>query len=395
MDFVPHTIDNLGIKVKRIKLIPSQSQKQTLLEWFGIYRYIYNQGLSILKDGIYEKGKSILSQLRDRVVKKKNYVNENTWVNKLPADTRDYAIKELVQAFKNGLRKKKLDGKPFELGFKSKRQSQSIEFRRDRQYHSKSGNYHFLSEIKTTEVVPEMKHDVKIQRDRIGDFYLIIPMDVVRNESQVPHRIIAIDPGIRTVMTGYSPDGFLYQLGYHDISRLARLLHARHRLQGRVATHGRHNKNRIRRAFRKAGIRIDNLVSECHKKIVHWLFDNFDCIIIPKLDTNGLCRKRLSRQVKNKIRVWKHCSLIERIKNKCREYPETQVIIPTEEYTSKTCSSCGCLNEYLGSSEVFKCPSCHEEFDRDVNGAFNILLKVLTEIYESLDDSYKEVLDLV
>jgi transposase len=56
-----------------------------------------------------------------------------------------------------------------------------------------------------------------------GSFYMIIPMDVVRNDTQVPHRIIAIDPGVRTLMTGYTPDGFIYHLGERDIQRLCRL----------------------------------------------------------------------------------------------------------------------------------------------------------------------------
>jgi putative transposase len=54
--------------------------------------------------------------------------------------------------------------------------------------------------------------------------------------------------------------------------------------------------------------------------------------------------------------------------NKTREYPNCRVI-------SKTCSECGYLHCNIGGSKKFKCPQCHQESDRDVNAARNILLK--------------------
>ena len=55
------------------------------------------------------------------------------------------------------------------------------------------------------------------------------------------------------------------------------------------------------------------------------------------------------------------------------------VVDVTEEYTSKTCSKCGHIHTKLGGSKKFKCPECGHTLDRDVNGAFNILLKALRD----------------
>jgi putative transposase len=54
-------------------------------------------------------------------------------------------------------------------------------------------------------------------------------------------------------------------------------------------------------------------------------------------------------------------------------------MLVTEEYTSSTCSRCGHLHTGLGSSEVFRCPSCSQEIDRDVNGARNIMINTVME----------------
>ena len=80
---------------------------------------------------------------------------------------------------------------------------------------------------------------------------------------------------------------------------------------------------------------------------------------------------------KNKIKAWRHCAFIDKLKFKWNEYPDRQVIIPTEEYTSMTCSECGTLNRQLGDSKIFICLNCDSVFDRDVNAGKNILLKTV------------------
>jgi transposase len=60
----------------------------------------------------------------------------------------------------------------------------------------------------------------------------------------------------------------------------------------------------------------------------------------------------------------------------------TRLHILGEEYTTKTCSLCGHLNDNVGSSKVYSCrrETCAYKCDRDINGSRNILIKGLTEI---------------
>jgi len=55
----------------------------------------------------------------------------------------------------------------------------------------------------------------------------------------------------------------------------------------------------------------------------------------------------------------------------------SEVLIIGEEYTSKTCSNCGTLENKLGNKDILKCKSCGLCIDRDTNGARNILIKHL------------------
>jgi putative transposase len=365
-------------------MLPNASQAEKLRKWFGIYRYVYNKGLEILKNSDYDKTKSTLDQLRERVVNDGNYYpgKKDEWVKDLPQDTRDCAIRELVQSLNTNL----ASGRKFDISFKSRKKSQSIDIRTERQFNSIRGKYKFLNEIKLTEPMTEeemkgLKYDVKVQMTKNGEFYLIVPTDVVRNENQVPHRIVSIDPGVRTFLTCYTPDGFIYHIGEGDIGRLQRLNYYKSKLQSKYKTHGYKGRNNIRKALNRMSEKIKDLVDECHKKVTKWLFDNFDMIILPKLDCNSFCRKNMSKKVKNMIKSWRHCSLVDRLKWKNREYPDTLVIEPTEEYTSKTCSACGNIHQLLGAKKEFVCPQeqCRTVFDRDVNGAFNVLLKTITD----------------
>jgi transposase len=294
----------------------------------------------------------------------------------LPADTRDYAAIEAYKNFTTNLN----SGHGFNMTFKSKHESQSIDIRKRQFNVSNKSKYKFLSEIKRTEDLPELEHDIKIHKDILEDFYILIPVKLNRSESQTPNRIISLDPGIRTFFTGYTHDGYVYHLGENDISRICRLYYYKFKLQRKMDL-CKNNQRKLlyKKAISRLSRKQRDLVDEAHKKISKWLLENFDFIIIPKLDTNSFCRKQMSKKVKNKIKAWRHCSFLDRLKFKNLEYPNVYITSPTEEYTSKTCSNCGFIHEQLGSSKTFNCPKCVKSFDRDVNAAKNILLKCISK----------------
>lgn len=76
-----------------------------------------------------------------------------------------------------------------------------------------------------------------------------------------------------------------------------------------------------------------------------------------------------------------HYRFKQTLKHQAAKYGSVVVDV-TEEYTSKTCSKCGHVHTKLGGSKKFKCPECGHTLDRDLNGAFNILLKALRDTSE-------------
>ena len=49
-----------------------------------------------------------------------------------------------------------------------------------------------------------------------------------------------------------------------------------------------------------------------------------------------------------------------------------------EYYTSKTCCCCLTLTNKIGSGKKFDCPNCPNNIDRDINGAINNLMIMIS-----------------
>lgn len=92
------------------------------------------------------------------------------------------------------------------------------------------------------------------------------------------------------------------------------------------------------------------------------------------MSTKGICQGKLNRKVKPFAYALSHYTFNMRLISKAEQY-NSKVIIVDESYTSKTCGLCFTRNQTLGASKTFDCKSCPFTWDRDFNGARNIMLK--------------------
>lgn len=195
-------------------------------------------------------------------------------------------------------------------------------------------------------------------------------------------KIIALDPGVRTFLTGFNGSEFL-EFGSGDFQRIARLcvhldaLKSQHdKALGRKFKRLRY---KLRSAMRSIRLRIKNLRSECHKQVASYLAKNYDVIVLPTFETSQMVVKK-SRKLHSKtaraMMTWAFYQFSQTLQHLCNRYGSKLVRI-TEEYTSKTCTSCGHVHQKLGSSKVFRCPKCNYEIPRDFNGALGIFLKAM------------------
>ncbi|CAG8498739.1 19524_t:CDS:2 [Gigaspora margarita] len=186
-------------------------------------------------------------------------------------------------------------------------------------YDHEKGQFSFLKEIKKSEVIDmKNKNEIIISRDKLNMYYLHIPIPLsMRNKKE--GRIISLDPGVRSFVIGYDHGGNVVEFCKNDFSRLSRLC-----------------------------IHHDEYQSQSTEKIARYLCDNYQTIVLPIFETQEMVRRD-----KRKI-------------NENTNTPPRHV--------------CGYVKNNLGENKKFKCDECGLIIDRDVNGARNILLKLLSQV---------------
>ena len=216
-----------------------------------------------------------------------------------------------------------------------------------------------------------------------GRWFAHFPVEVEESvDFTKTQKIIALDPGVRTFITGFDGNEFK-EFGNGDFARIAKLCSHLDKMKSRHdKAKGRKFKRLrycLRRAMEKLRTKIKNLRSECHKQVASYLAKNYDVIFLPTFETSQMvARKR--RKLKNKtaraMMSWAFYQFSQILEHLCNRYGSKLVRV-TEEYTSKTCTKCGHVHCKLGGNKKFLCPHCGYEIPRDFNGALGIFLKAL------------------
>ena len=125
--------------------------------------------------------------------------------------------------------------------------------------------------------------------------------------------------------------------------------------------------------------KISNLIDELHWKCINYLITNYSVILLPDFRVSQMLRgRKLGRMTKRLLSMFSFYRFKHRLIYKCERHGKKLYIVD-ESYTSKCCGVCGNIDRNLGSKKVYKCEKCGIQMDRDASGARNILLKHLTK----------------
>ena len=169
----------------------------------------------------------------------------------------------------------------------------------------------------------KMVYDYSILRSKTNQYYIVLPKPlVIKGENQILNNskagVCAIDPGVRTFATCYDASGYVYEWGKGDISRIFRLLVHLDRLIGKTAKANTHrSRYNMRKAQSRIRIRIQNLVSEFHKKCISWLLSKgehretllFRVILLPKFNVSHMTvkgKRKIGRKSVRQMLSWSH-----------------------------------------------------------------------------------------
>lgn len=385
--FTPvETWEEEGIRARKIRIYPTLNQQKQLKKWMGTTRFVYNRALHALKTE--ENQKWNFMNLRNRFVSHKRRTGEineevNDWELETPKDIRAECLRDLVKAysvaitnikrgnihhFKMRYRKKKytptivipktaISTKNKELFIYKRFITESIRVSRDKSF----------SSIK-------FEYDCRLQYKH-GKWYLIVPIKTtINSKTNKDSLLCALDPGVRTFQTIYSETEVVkIQQNTELLTKLHNRLDLFQSLRSTKQISKNHYTRRVRRIYR----RIDSLIDDLHFKTISYLRSKYSWILLPSFESQEMVSNGFSRKCNRNMMQLKHYQFKERLKSACLLDRSSDVTIVTEEYTSKTCTGCGQINDNLSGKRIFDCSSCGITIDRDINGARNILLKYL------------------
>jgi len=261
-------VNGVTTRLRKIVLKPPPEVVTKLKKWMGSCRLTYNMALAYIKEE--KEHKKTFYWLRNRFVNECNVQRDKAFLLETPKHVREGAIKDLVMAYKTNFSKKKKDpGHTFDIRFRSRKETQSITIPKA-SFVQKEGGVcmypRFLGTAPLIDFIPT--HDCKLVLDRLDRLVLHIPVDVPTfhrpGENQSGKRVCAIDPGVRTFLTTWSPNGESMKIGDQDSVKLYARLLSMDKLISSIATSTGRSRYRKRKALERWRYNIDNWKRDFH-----------------------------------------------------------------------------------------------------------------------------------
>lgn len=228
----------------------------------------------------------------------------------------------------------------------------------------------------------KISHDCRLIYDYSRKkVYCAIPQTRVKENKVKEQKYVALDPGVKIFQTFYGEKlcGTIgEEIGEERRKRDLEIKKYEKVIKEKVNLHGKKLKNKwkveekIRRIIRK----YDNKVTDMQNKAANFICKTWETILIPPFRVKPMVNNttgNINKEVKKTLLSLRHYRFKQQIMNKGEEYG-CRVKLVGEEYTSQCCGNCGVLsNEY--KDRVKECINCGIKINRDVNGAYNILIK--------------------
>jgi IS605 OrfB family transposase len=214
-----------------------------------------------------------------------------------------------------------------------------------------------------------------------GEYYIhLLTKTKVKNSSHSKYqskKVCGVDPGIRTLATVYSvTDGEISTSEYcHRGDLIDKLNKKIDKIKSsRKKSHFK-GKSVRRKNFSKIEKQKKNIIDCVHWNTVNHLLAHNDVIYFGDIKSHDILRSSKNRRLNRALADIKLHLLKQRLVYKASLYRGKEVYFLNEAYTTKTCSSCGFINNHVGCNNVFNCPNCSVIIGRDLNASKNILMK--------------------
>lgn len=204
----------------------------------------------------------------------------------------------------------------------------------------------------------KIKDGTNFSRDRRGNWYLNIAIEVKAPPARAPIRGVGIDLGLKE---------------FAALSTGELIENPRHyrRFEERL---GKAQRARKKRQAAKIHTKIVNKRRDALHKLSHRIVREFDYIAAGNVNAAGLAKTSMAKSVLDASWSSFRQMLAYKAVKHGAWYEEVN-----EAFSTQTCSACGCISGPKGRAGLnerrWVCSRCGCEHDRDVNASVNLLLR--------------------
>lgn len=373
----------------KVKLYPTEDQKNILNKQIDLFRYVYNWALEVEHNN-YNSNKENSHFLREHEMyeKFKELRNQSgmEWLKELPLNTGRYAILRIIRAFKDFFERRNRY-----LKFKSKKNNDDRNFTIRGERVRFFDNFVHIEGFKRGDNILCKKHNIPKGKKYYNciiyfdgyDYWLALSMEV---HEPMEFRFnttegIGIDLGLHTLAK--LSTGEEYHLPNVDKLEKRRKRQAAACMRDIKKRQAIADQTRIKfddvkqsngmikraKALRKTCNRMTNIRKTYIHTMTKQIVDkNPNYIVIETLNVKGMLK---NKYLARKISEASFYEIGQQLKYKCKRRGIPLIKTPIDFPSTKTCSNCGNLYN-VGKSRTYKCPFCGLVIDRDLNAAINL-----------------------
>jgi len=387
------------ISCEKIRMRPNKKQRRILIHWMNAYIRMYNETIKFMKKRKLDKLPTIIDWKRmrtDHLKSIKQQIINQSNLKHLPYKTKvnshilDGAIQDACSKLKSCLTNLR-NGNIKHFRLRYLKQSKDTKILKIEKYFIDPNKNTFCSSVFKDSFIlkrkvkngqgekwidfrlSEISKDFTIHYNRkTNEFTLLNPVKTEQKKLHNNVDTVSLDPGLCKFLTGYTTNKCI-NIGEELITRIIKYIKKIDNVNNNKKVCLSKRRKVERRCYRK----IENIIDDMHWKSINYLTNNFGNILIGNLSTKNIIqnnsKNNLNGYIKRIASLMKLYQFKQRLAFKCKQRKIGYTEID-EAYTSKTCTSCGCLKTNLGKARTYKCDFCNLKIDRDYGGARNIFL---------------------